>query len=221
MPPPGEMARCKKLIDAGLYGGARARLEPIVEQHPKWARASLLLGLTYYRESRFEAANRFFARALEADPEELAVRPLYGWSLYSLGELDEAEKMFESLLERRSDYTAAHYGLGRIAVDRDHTDSALKRFGTLVQLASKQQDRAMEGRAHGRLGDLYLRLDDLVAAQRELELAIELFPDDFNALFTLSRVLQRLGDPEGAEEARRKFEEAKALRPERSGIPGL
>ena len=80
----------------------------------------------------------------------------------------------------------------------------------------------MAGRAHGRLGDLYLRLDDLASAKRELELAIELFPDDFNALFTLSRVLQRLGDPEGAAEARRRFEEVKAAsRLERPEIPGL
>lgn len=222
MPPPGEMARCKQLIDAGLYGGARARLQPIVEQHPKWARAALLLGLTYYRESRFEAANRFFVQALNADPEEIAVRPLYGWSLYSLGELDEAEKMFESLLERRPEYTAAHYGLGLIYLDRDQTDAARKRFEAIVKLASKQQDPPMKGRAHGRLGDLYLRLDDLTSAKRELELSIELFPDDFNALFTLSRVLQRVGDEEGAGEARRRFEEVKATRPfDRPGIPGL
>ena len=222
MPPPGEMARCKQLIDAGLYGGARARLQPIVEQHPKWARAALLLGLTYYRESRFEAANRYFAQALEADPEEIAVRPLYGWSLYSLGELDAAEKMFESLLKRRPDYTAGHYGLGMIYLDRDQTDAARERFETIAQLAAKQEDPTMEGRAHGRLGELYLRLDDLAAAKRELELAVELFPRDHDALFTLSRVLERLGDAEGAGEARKRFEEVKAtLRPERPALPGL
>ncbi len=221
MPPPGEMARCKQLIDAGLYGGARARLQPIVEQHPKWARAALLLGLTYYRESRFEAANRLFAQALKADPEELAVRPLYGWSLYSLGELDAAVKMFESILERRPDYTAAHYGLGLIYLDRDQTDSARERFGMILQLAAKQEDPTMAGRAHGRLGDLYLRLDDLASAKRELELAVELAPADHDALFTLSRVLQRLGDEEGAGDARRRYEEVKATLPlERVTLPG-
>ena len=222
MPPPGEMARCKQLIDAGLYGGARARLQPIVEQHPKWARAALLLGLTYYRESRFEAANQLFAQALEADPDEIAVRPLFGWSLYSLGELDAAEKMFESLRSRRPDYTAAHYGLGMIDLDRDRTDSARERFELIAQLASKQEDPTMEGRAHGRLGELYLRLDDLASAKRELELAVELFPRDHGALFTLSRVLQRLGDEQGANDARRRLEEIKATRrPERRGLPGL
>ena len=221
LPPPGEMARCKKLIDAGQYAAARARLQPIVEQHPGWARATSLLALTYYKENRFEVAKPLFAKALEADPQEIAIRPLYGWSLYSLGELDDAEEMFESLLPRKPDYTAAHYALGLIHLDRDEVDSARERFETTVRLASQQADPPMEGRAHARLGDLYVRLDDLATAKRELELAVELSPDEYGALFKLSRVLQRLGDEEGAKEARKRFEEAKArVRPGIARPPG-
>ncbi len=204
------MARCKELIDAGLNAAARARLQPIVEQHPGWARATALLALTYYKENRFEAAAPLFARALAADPEEIAARPPYGWSLYSLGRLDEAEAMFASLLEVKPGYTAAHYALGLIHLDRDEVEDARRSFATTIELASAQEDPPMAGRAHARLGDLYLRLDDLAAARLELELALELIPDEHDALFTLSRVLQRLGDDEGAAEARRRFEELKA-----------
>ncbi|MCI0344167.1 MAG: tetratricopeptide repeat protein, partial [Chloroflexi bacterium] len=215
LPPPGEMARCKALIDAGQYAAARARLEPIVELHPGWARASLLLGLTYYKENRFEAAVPLFAQALEADPEEIAIRPFYGWSLYSLGDLDGAEQVFESLLEAKPDYTAAHYGLGVIHLDRDEVEPARTRFATTVRLAAGQADPAMEGRARARLGELALRLDDLATARRELELAVELSPDDADALFKLSRVLQRLGEDGAAAQARQRFEEMKARPPER------
>ncbi|MDH3404737.1 MAG: tetratricopeptide repeat protein [Acidobacteriota bacterium] len=210
LPPPGEMARCKELIDAGLNGAARARLAPIVEAHPGWARATALLALTYYKESRFEVAATLFARALAADPQEIAARPPYGWSLYSLGRLDEAEEMFESLLAVKPDYTAAHYALGLIDLDRDEIDGARRHLATTLELAVAQDDPPMAGRARARLGDLYLRLDDLPAARRELELALELVPDEGDALFTLSRVLQRLGDEEGAADARRRFEAAKA-----------
>lgn len=210
LPPPGEMARCKALIDAGLYNAARMRLEPIVEHHPGWARATALLGLTYYKESRFEAAKPLFAKALEADPKEIAIRPVYGWTLYSLGELGAAEAMFESLLERKPGYAPAHYALGRIHLDRDETGAAAKSFETTARLAAEQDDRPMEGRAHARLGDLYVRLDDLERAKEELETALELFPDEPEALFKLSRVLQRLGDAEGAERARERFEEVRS-----------
>ncbi|MGH9465595.1 MAG: tetratricopeptide repeat protein [Thermoanaerobaculia bacterium] len=214
LPPPGEMARCKTLIDAGHYAAARARLQPIVEEHPAWARASLLLALTYYKENRFEAARPWFAQALASAPEEIAVRPFYGWTLYSLGDLDGAEEIFASLLERNPDYTSAHYALGVIHLDRDEIDLARERFATTVRLAAQQGDPPMAGRAHARLGDLYVRLDDLATARRELELAVELSPDEVEALFKLSRVLQRLGDEVGAEQARRRFEEVKGRRPD-------
>jgi len=217
LPPPGEMARCKRLIDAGLHQAARMRLQPIVEAHPGWARATALLGLTYYKESRFEAAVPLFARALAADTEEIAVRPVYGWSLYSLGELDAAAEMFRSLIERKPGYAPAHYALGVIHLDRDETAAARERFETTVRLATEQSDPPMAGRAHARLGDLYVRLGDLARARRELETAVELFPEEAEALFKLSRVLQRLGDEEGAEAALARFEEA---RPE-DGPAGL
>ncbi len=210
LPPPGEMARCKRLIDAGHYEAARARLQPIVDQHPAWARAVSLLALTYYRESRFELAKPLFERALATGPDEVASLPLYGWSLYSLGELDAAEKAFETLLERRPDYAPAHYALGVIRLDRDEIEPARQRFEATVELASRQADPPMEGRARARLGDLYVRLDDLAAARKELEAAVGLFPDEVEAHFKLSRVLQRLGDSAGAEASRRRFEEAKA-----------
>ena len=211
LPPPGEMARCKRLIDAGLYQAARMRLEPIVEAHPGWARATALLGLTYYQEGRFEAAVPLFARALAADPEEIAIRPVYGWSLYSLGELDAAGEMFRSLIERKPGYAPAHYALGVIHLDRDETAAARERFETTVRLAMEQSDPPMAGRAHARLGDLYVRLEDLPRARRELETAVELFPGEAEALFKLSRVLQRLGDEEGARAALARFA---AARPE-------
>ncbi len=216
LPPPGEMARLKALIDAGQIAAARSRLEPIVEAHPAWARASLLLASTYYKEHRFEAAAGWFAKALAADPQEIAIRPPYGWTLYALGEIDEAAAMFESLLEAKPDYPSAHYALGVIALDRDEVDRARERFETTVRLAAQQGDPPMAGRAHARLGDLYVRLDDLAAARRELELAVELAPDEHEALFKLSRVLQRLGDEAGADEARKRFEAARA--PVRPGI---
>ncbi len=217
LPPPGEMARCKALIDAGLVAAARTRLEPIVADHPGWARATALLALTYYKEGRFEVAAPLFAKALADDPEEIAARPYYGWSLYSLGRLDEAEAMFRSLVERKPDYTPAHYALGVIHLDRDETDAARKSFETTVRLAAAQADREMEGRAHARLGELFTRLDDLPAARRELERAVDLFPADDDALFKLSRILQRLGDDEGAAAARQRYEAARARGPAGGG----
>lgn len=195
LPPPGEMARSKALIDAGRYQEARARLEPIVADHPRWARALGLLGLTFYKENRFEAARPLFERALEADPQEIAVRPVLGWTLLALGEIEEARRMFDALLAQKPGYAPAHYALGIVHLERDDAAAARRHLETAVRLAAKQGDREQEGRAHARLGDLFVRLDDLPAAKRELELALELFPDEREARFKLGRVQERLSRP--------------------------
>jgi len=216
LPPPGEMARCKQLIDASQYAAARARLEPIVADHPGWARAALLLGLSYYRQSRFEVAKPLFEQALAADSQETAVRPLYASTLYALGELDAAETAWNALLLQEPDYAPAHYALGLIDLDRDAIEPGRRHFQTVVDLARRQSDEALEGRGHARLGDLHVRLGELEEARYELEIAIRLFPDEHDAHFKLSRVLERLGDAEGASRARQQFEEAKARANRRS-----
>lgn len=210
MPPPGELGRAKALIDAGLTGAARMRLEPLVEAHPSWARALGLLGSTYLHERRYQLAVSWFERALAADPEELAVRPLYGVALYELGRLDEARDMFGSILERRADFAPAHLWLGRIAAELDHADVARHHLATAIRLAAATADRALEADARTRLAAVLVLGDQLEAARTELELAVALDPDLREAWFRLAQVAARLGDTDAAARAR---ERATAIDP--------
>lgn len=164
LPPPGEMARLKALVDAGNLEAARARLAPLAEQHPRWARAVALLALTYYKENRFERARALFARALELDPGEVAVLPFYGWSLYSLGELDEARRVFEALLSEKPDFLLAHYGLGLIHLDRAEVGEARAHFETTLTLATAAADLDIRARAEARLGELARRRETAAPA---------------------------------------------------------
>ena len=52
------------------------------------------------------------------------------------------------------------------------------------------------------LADVLIRSGDLEHAQTQLTRSIELNPNNYEAYFKLSRVLQRLGDAAGAEQAR-------------------
>ncbi|MBZ0111911.1 MAG: tetratricopeptide repeat protein [Thermoanaerobaculia bacterium] len=206
LPPPGEMARCKALIDNGQFEVARTRLLPIVEQHPGWARAALLLGLTYYRQHRFEAARPYFQQALAADPDETAIHPFYGYTLYALGELAEAETVFQSLLEKRPQYASAHYALGLVYLDLDDRKAAAKHLESTIELAAAADDLELAARGQARLGDVLLRNGDLDAARRRLELALTTLDDDPGAVAALSRVLDRLGEHEAAASVRARFE---------------
>lgn len=211
---PGEMTRCFELIKAKQYDAARRRLQPIVLAHPGWARAHFLLALTYHEEQRYEMARPLFARALELDPQERAILPFYGWCLYYLGDAEASRRQFTAYLGTDADYADAHYALGLIDYDRDELDSAVQHFNTTIRLAAASGDRPTEGKARARLADVHIRRGQLPQARAELERAVLLRPDAYEAFFKLSRVLERLGDHPGAQRALEAHEAARErLRP--------
>lgn len=195
------MARCLALIKAHQYEAARGRLQPIVALHPAWARAQFLLALSYHEEQRYELARPLFERALELDPAERTVLPFYGWCLYYLGDATAAARQFSGYLQHDPDYADAHYALGMIDYDRDDLEPASRHFADTIRLAAAAGDARTEGKARARLADVHVRRGELEQARTELERAVTLRPDAYEAFFKLSRVLERLGDREGAARA--------------------
>lgn len=203
------MTRCLELIKAKQYEAARLRLEPIVSAHPGWARAHFLLALTYHEEQRYELARPLFARAVQLDAAEHSVLPFYGWCLYYLGDLEAARRQFEAYLQVKPDFADGHYALALIDFDRDDLEAASRRLATTINLASSAAEPRTEGKARARLADVHIRRGELEQARTELQRAVELRLDAYEAYFKLSRVLERLGDHEGAQRA---FETGQALR---------
>jgi tetratricopeptide (TPR) repeat protein len=222
LPPPGFLDACLELIEQGRFAEARGLLEPVVRDHPGWARAHFFLGLTYHEERRYEAAEELFRRALELDPQYPTPLVFHGWSLYYLGRIEQSRAAFEAYLKVQPGYPDAIFALGLIDFDADAVDAAEVRFRETVRLAAERQDRPTEAKARARLADVHLRNGDLEEARKELERSVALNPDNYEPYFKLSRVLQRLGDAEGAERARRKHDELREKRhpPARVQEPG-
>ncbi len=215
-PPPQELALCRQLIQQGQYEAASQRLSPMVWAFPSSSRAHLLLGLTHHKQRQYKNARPLFARALELDPNDTAIRMYYGWCLYYLGESAEARQMFEAFLATSPDYTDAHFALGLLDFDADDLDNAATRFTKAIALAQKSGDRGDEGKARARLADVFVRTGKLAEARRELEQAVDLNPNLYAAYFKLSVVLERLGNSQAARRARRRFDEVrKRLHPDR------
>ncbi len=197
-----DLMPCLRLIRDKQFEAARAQLVPIAAAHPRWARATFMLGLTYHEEARYEMAKPHFEKAIALDPNDLAFRPFYGWCLYYLGEGDASRAQFETYLEAKPDYADAHFAIGLIAYEEDDLDEAVTRFNRTIASAVAAKDARTEGKARARLGDVYIRRDELVKAREELLKAVELRPDAYEAYFKLSRVFERLGDRDKAKWAR-------------------
>lgn len=154
LPPAGEMARLKARIEAGDTAGARERLKPLVEQHPGWGRATLLLATTYFRERRFELARPLFARALELDPEEPFGRLALGWCQYYLGEVAEAAGSFEAFLAIEPEHAEGRYALGLAKLEQNDLAAAARNLEHSAALAAAGGDAVVLARARARLSEL-------------------------------------------------------------------
>lgn len=204
LPPAGEMEQCHRLIETKQYEQARERLTRIVAGHPTWQRAVFFLGLTFHEEQRYAAAQPLFARALDLDPlsaDVPLIRLHYAWASYYLGQTETARLQLLALLAVRPQTADAHFALGLLEIDADRVESATSHLKTAIELAASAEDARMEGKARARLADVLVRNGDLAGARAELEAALRLRPDAYEAYYKLSRVLERLGDPDGAARA--------------------
>jgi tetratricopeptide (TPR) repeat protein len=185
-------------------GPARIKLRNFLAQHPDDAQATFLFGLTYHREQKYGQALPYFEQALQLDPGYFIVHYFRAWSLYYLGQLEESRAAFGAYLAHAPDDYDAHFGLGVIALDEDELDDARAHLKRALEILSGQGDRADRkglSKVRTRLSEVHEREGDLEAAQRELALAVELYPDHYEAYYKLSRVLTRLGRTDDAQRA--------------------
>ncbi len=205
-PPSRALGTCLRLIQSERYGEARKLADKLVRDFPKSSRACLMLALADHKNHRYEAAKPNFEKAMELDPHDRAVWSFYGWCLYNLGRADEARGMFEKFLKAQPDYADAHFAIGLLDFEADQIADATTRFQTAIRLSAAAKSRSEEAKARARLADVFVRQEKLEQAKQELEKAVKLNPNLYGAFFKLSRVRLRLGDKEGAEQARRMYD---------------
>ena len=197
------LARARELITERRYGEARHLLDPLRREFPDHPAPYLLLGTTYYEEKRWESAMRNFRRLLELRPTYHKAHLLNGWCLYYLGDLAASRAAAERYLEQVPGSGDARLVLGLIALDEDRLDEARRQLTRALASPDVEERPAREALIRARLADLHLRAGELEQAKLELWRALRLEPGNEKFYFKLSRVLQRLGDGEGADLARR------------------
>jgi len=197
-------------IQEGTLAPARLRLRRILADRPDDGQAHFLLGLTYHEEKQYGRATEHFTRAIALRPDYGPSWYFLGWSSFYLGDLRTAE---DAMLRHRTlhpEEPDTRFALGLIALERGDLTDAEQAFHESIELLAARTGGEREiAKARVRLADVYMLRGDHVGAREELNLAIALHDDFYEAHYKLSRVRLRLGDEEGSD---RSFERYLALR---------
>lgn len=202
----------------------------------------LMTAMTYEFQHDFENAEKFYARAMEMEPENMMVVEAHGATCLELGRPEDAMKDFTRALEMDPENPDALYGRGRtfflmekmeesrrdlekvVALD---PDSALA-WSMLGQLMLYQEDyvaalgffnKALETDAdiliYGFRGQAKFGMEDYEGAVADFTLAIDFEPDEPFYYQQRGECLFFLGR---AEEALTDFKTAQELDPEWDGF---
>lgn len=202
-----ELTKIFGLIRERRTGPARVQLRNWLDLHPDDGQACFLFGLTYHREKKYGEARPWFEQALAKAPGYAVAHYFLGWTLYYLGEPEASRREFETYLTSNPGEHDSHFALGLICLDEDDLEGAERLFKRSIELLieAKLDDKAALSRAKARLGEVYERTDRLAEARKELEEAVALYPDHYEALYKLYRVLVKLGETQRADEVHKQY----------------
>ncbi len=142
-----------------------------------------------------QALQEFEARGRDPAEFSLDLRYWIGWAYFKRGDIDSAQKIYEAILEEKSDYKRAELGIIYcIARKKNKVDEALARLDKLEAGSTEVQfARAYILEQSGRLWDA-LRLYDEIFAKTGNRLAEKLKLQVIAAMGAASVALDRLSD---------------------------
>lgn len=146
--------------------------------------------------------------AIKRDPSLFTAYYLLGRAYTRQGKLEEAVAAYQKAADMHAD--ASYYvSLGKALRNRQESITQFKRALALDSSCAQ---------AHLELGRSYVQAQEFGKARPELEKAIELEPDYYEAYYLLGRLLQRSGDKEQSRRLLILFEDKKKALMEQSVI---
>jgi tetratricopeptide (TPR) repeat protein len=156
--------------------GARSKFEEAVQIAPNYAAAWNALGVLDYQHAGYDAAEKHFRQAMEADPGSYEPQVNLGGVLLNLNRLEEALAFNQHAAQTRPKDALANAQLGMNYFELGRADDAEQYLK-----AAEGIDPAHFSQPQWFLAAIYARRGDRDAAVRELRDLVERHPDGFAA----------------------------------------
>jgi len=182
--------------DGRLPGRAGSLLTSILKETPGHYDALRMLGATYLSQHRFRDALEIGRRARDLRPDDAWNYGVIGDASIELGEYEEAFAAFDDMMTMRPG--AASYARVAYARELQGNLAGALRAMQMARDATAAYDPEAQAWYGAQIGDLYLRMGQLVDAEREYRRAAFLFPRHPFAVIGQGKVLAVRGNREGA-----------------------
>ncbi|MBL8859036.1 MAG: tetratricopeptide repeat protein [Planctomycetes bacterium] len=210
-------------IKAGRFDDARKLAEDYMQNGGADAhrgQAEFVIGLAFHRQLFYDSASERFLRGLQLEPGFIETYYYAGHALFNVGRLDEARAAFAVFARHHPDDPSTAFGQGLVEFEADRIDAAEVHLQRAIDLSTAQRAKVADpraidadlGRYKARLGDVYMRRDDVARAKELFASATSLRSESPEVWSKLAVACERLGDKAGAEKAWRKFTETTNLR---------
>lgn len=173
--------------------GQPAAAIPFLERVRQWAPnagtdANYVLGLCYVNANRYDDARKAFAAQFGEDPNSGSAWLLFATMLQHANLPRQAAVEAQKALDVNPQLPLAHFLLGQVALLDSNIDLALKEF------QAEQRINPDYAPVYERLGDAYLRTNQLELAQQSLTEALSLDMSSTGPFILMGRVLLRRQD---------------------------
>src|SRR6202521_5664111 len=158
------------------------------------------LGVAYMNQQRPADAQKYFEKALEADPKFAVARLNLGVSLLAQQKLEPARGAIEAAAQQLPRDAYAWYNLGLVYKDLGETEKGIAAFQHVTQIAPNEPD------AYYFVGYLNAQLQKYDEAIAAFQKGLALSPFHASSEFGLARALQRKGDAAAAREHLARFQ---------------
>jgi tetratricopeptide (TPR) repeat protein len=199
-------------LETGELGLARETATRAVQLQPANVHSRILLGTVLLREKQLPGAREQFTTALRLTPDEPGARTSLGMVDAAEGKYADAEREFETALKANSRFIPALTALAEMLEQRNQAEKAIARVTAYV--VANPGDAS----AHLLLGSLQAGVKRYASAKEELNRALGLDSNLWQADMRLAEVCQAQGETEAAIA---RYERVLVIQPKSAVVHGI
>lgn len=174
------------LFIRGQYKKAIYCWEKTAQLEPAHPQIHYRIAQAYWADDNSEDAHDHFLIELRNNPGDIDVIHDFGIFLLQSGQIEQAKKKFNRILELNPDFAPALFYLGEIAFNNADYEHAVKLYREALKL-----DNSLNGPCY-RLAQYYLANQQLHKARAYLLSELELAPEDSNILISMASMFMSI-----------------------------